>query len=243
MAVNVFQQMLLVQKDGFAEDILHQRLGAGDGHICPGEHAFLLYVLARNFLVVCLLLFHLGSESTVLGCLLLYNAEAFQTVRDDERMVLVDACRTDEKGREDDAQCQIFGAEESLAVGEEGGEECLGSIAEGDACRKDEQDGCLPPRHTDALGLLLACDVQCHRQEEERHAEVVIYKCGEQYVGKGEKKTCEQIAVTRLQLHDFPEYPTEKQGGVESEERHQYCDDDSGAVGGGQVHQPPIEQR
>lgn len=80
-----------------------------------------------------------------------------------------------------------------FAIGKEGGKEGLGAIAQRDACREEKEQGCLPPRHAAVFLLLFACQIKCHRQEEKRHAEMVIHKGDEQYVGKGKS-----IAVSTL---------------------------------------------
>ena len=57
--------------------------------------------------------------------------------------------------------------EEFLAVGEKGGKEGFGSIAECDSCRKEEKKGALPPGHSSVLLLLATCQIKRHRQEKE----------------------------------------------------------------------------
>ena len=109
-----------------------------------------------------LFLFHFSSESTVFRCFLSHESFSFQSVRNNESLVLVDACSPYQEGRQNDAQSQIFRAEEPFAVGKEGGKESLGAIAQRDACREEKEQGCLPPRHAAVFLLLLACQIKCH---------------------------------------------------------------------------------
>lgn len=109
-----------------------------------------------------LLLFHLSPKSTVFRSFLSHEPFSFQTVRNDESLVLINACSTYQEGRQDDAQCQIFRAEEFFAIGKEGGKEGLGAIAQRDACREEKEQGGLPPRHTLVFLLLFAGYIKCH---------------------------------------------------------------------------------
>ena len=188
-----------------------------------------------------LLLFHLSPKSTVFRSFLSHEPFSFQTVRNDESLVLINACSTYQEGRQDDAQCQIFRAEEFFAIGKEGGKEGLGAIAQRDACREEKEQGCLPPRHAAVFLLLFACQIKCHRQEEKRHAEMVIHKGDEQHVGKGKKHRCEHIAVYSLQLHYLSEDSSEEEGGVGGEECHHHRHDGSCPVAGGEFYQPAVQ--
>lgn len=128
-----------------------------------------------------------------------------------------------------------------FAIGKEGGKEGLGAIAQCDACREEKEQGCLPPRHAAVFLLLFACQIKCHRQEEKRHAEMVIHKGDEQHVGKGKKHRCEHIAVYSLQLHHLSEDSSEEEGGVGGEECHHHRHDGSCPVAGGEFYQPAVQ--
>ena len=109
-----------------------------------------------------LFLFHFCPKGAVFCSFLSNESFSFQAIRNNECLVLINACSTYQEGRQDDSQCQIFQTEESFAIGKEGSKEGLGTIAQRDACCEEKEQGTLPPRHASVFQLLLACYIKCH---------------------------------------------------------------------------------
>ena len=186
--------------------------------------------------------FHLCLEHAVALFACMQNAESFLAVRNDESLVLPDGCCDDEQRGNDDAHQQVAPSEDVLAVGKEGREEHFGSVGDGDACREDEERGCLPGRHLLTVHDVLACHIEREGEHEHRQTEMVGHEAGEHDVGKGEEKGRQQVGVEFVKLQYLTEGAADEDKRVGGENRHHHSHEDDGDVLARELHLPVVEQ-
>lgn len=113
--MDIFQKMFSVQDKRFAKTF---STNDSEREIDISAHESMprFWIFLPAMALSCFASVPFCPESTVFRSFLSHEPFSFQTVRNDENLVLVDACSTYQKGRQDDAQCQIFRAEEFLPL-------------------------------------------------------------------------------------------------------------------------------
>ena len=202
-AQGVAQQMVFVQLDALAENVLHQRRPSRSGDVGP-SHEFSLHhgfsrmtvhdslglsgsphavALGKDALIAlpdCCRVFQPGGVAECLYHVLplslkgiLGHLLARHFLGPHEGVILPAGKSPHQGSRQDNRQQQVFRTEKLLSIHEEGIHENLQSVVQTHACRKDKEQHGLHDGQLPAFLNTFPRDIKRHDQQQHRYAEMI----------------------------------------------------------------------